>query len=763
AGFFDLLTGNVINSENDKPSNLFELITGFIVKKVNTPNNVKNVGVFRQIRNLLSDTTTRSLSSLSCDTTLYFSVGDSGTYQGHTIVLVNVGSTSSVFDVGGTSAIINTGSSDTINGIEITVDAVYDRTNLDESAADFRITCDASCCDCFDNYGNYDWNQSAECMSVSQAVRTSCEGYVTAEGCGLTVEIPTEPEISCCECMDNSTYDWNMNANCSALSQDYIDSCEMYYSSQGCGFVADSICVDNCASKYIPLGIGLSFSNLFDRWIQDDDIPSLFDGEIYFQGDYYDMSEELQLEDQTNPLIATSLTSGEDDYGSNIYLEVTTKDKIRFAYQFDENINLSQITTQEPLTIEFLGLPLEIIDIISDSEFTINSGESYYMLVGESVIVENKTVTLVNVGCGSASIDVDGTTEIIGTGATDYIENLEITVNGVIVPVNLSEPAAAQLLIGESLEMTYSDGDAYLGEDENDPNWVWDISNLNQEGTDQILRIENDFIYDGYEDEPHALGDCITLPNSYLDICFNSLTVTNSDYVPYIFEYDSSVDFSDVFPSLTSVPAIHVQSQDLVNGLKLRMLDLVNYTTNQNVEEFWLYRQTGTSASVEGSTPASGMYVDVFFKDSSNNMKWMGAIDTSLQNNFSQVNYGNTVDENIQFKLSNSDSETVEFILNIVGDTTDELDEGVDDMVIIWTLDSSNGEFNSLGTSQATAEENEFTWGTSSLGLGTKDEDHRSNYGIIIKDPASNSLNDKVELEIPIDQVKAEVIIWGQE
>jgi len=91
------------------------------------------------------------------------------------------------------------------------------------------------------------------------------------------------------------------------------------------------------------------------------------------------------------------------------------------------------------------------------------------------------------------------------------------------------------------------------------------------------------------------------------------------------------------------------------------------------------------------------------------------------------------------------------------------LAEGVDDMVLTWKLNAVNGEFNSLGSTQGTAEENEFTWGPTLLSLGTKNEDHRSNYGIIIKDPSTNSLNDKVELEIPIDQVKAEVIIWGRQ
>ena len=77
------------------------------------------------------------------------------------------------------------------------------------------------------------------------------------------------------------------------------------------------------------------------------------------------------------------------------------------------------------------------------------------------------------------------------------------------------------------------------------------------------------------------------------------------------------------------------------------------------------------------------------------------------------------------------------------------------------------GLFNSLGATQSSEEADELRWnGTNSapatdINLGTKDEDHRSRYGIIIRDPKSHGASDEVVLDIPGDQVQANVVVKG--
>ena len=64
-----------------------------------------------------------------------------------------------------------------------------------------------------------------------------------------------------------------------------------------------------------------------------------------------------------------------------------------------------------------------------------------------------------------------------------------------------------------------------------------------------------------------------------------------------------------------------------------------------------------------------------------------------------------------------------------------------------------------LGATADTEEAGEFMW--TSTNMGTKDEDHRSYYGIIIKDPKGSGASDQVELQVPNDQVFANVVVKG--
>ncbi|MBT5030189.1 hypothetical protein HON03_02885, partial [archaeon] len=75
-----------------------------------------------------------------------------------------------------------------------------------------------------------------------------------------------------------------------------------------------TVSVEGGKTEKIPLGSGLTASTMFDTTLQDDDISSFWDGVVTFQGTNYDTSEELQMETTTDPAMATSLTSSEDDY-----------------------------------------------------------------------------------------------------------------------------------------------------------------------------------------------------------------------------------------------------------------------------------------------------------------------------------------------------------------------------------------------------------------------------------------------------------------
>ncbi len=318
-----------------------------------------------------------------------------------------------------------------------------------------------------------------------------------------------------------------------------------------------TVVVTGGTSKQIPLGLGLTNGTLFDKTLQDDDIETLFDGEISFQGTKYDTSEELQLCDQSNPWIVTSLAGGQDDYGTDVFLHVT-KDKIKYAYQFDESINVSLASSTQPLKIDFLGKTLKIISVDSATSFTAYVGEEHFMDVGDSVDVDGHTVELKKVGSSSVVVAVDGQEEVLSDGSSlQFDAGLEVTVDTIFYSSGDVESSSANLVIGADSSQTYNDGDAYVGEDKDDPDWVWDIAGLTRKGTSiytdcgdsgsatNVLRIENDFVWNDDSDNPAGVGDCLSLPNDYLQICLDSLTVGDDALKEYTFEFDTTADLSD--------------------------------------------------------------------------------------------------------------------------------------------------------------------------------------------------------------------------
>ena len=73
-----------------------------------------------------------------------------------------------------------------------------------------------------------------------------------------------------------------------------------------------------------------------------------------------------------------------------------------------------------------------------------------------------------------------------------------------------------------------------------------------------------------------------------------------------------------------------------------------------------------------------------------------------------------------------------------------------------------------MGATKDSADAGELAWNVGGptefstvTNLGTKDEDHRSRFGLIIKDPKGNGGSDRVRLEIPTDMIQANVVVKG--
>ena len=563
-----------------------------------------------------------------------------------------------------------------------------------------------------------------------------------------------------------------------------------------------TVTVSGGVTEDVPIGLGIANSTTvaLDFSLEKSDITSFFDGTINFQDEDIEAHDEL-IFTKTSPSIETSLTSADDDYESNVFLE-TTKGAMKYYYVFDDALNVSKATNADPLEVKFLGKTLKITTVdSSQSKFTATVGTEYFMKVGDSVTVEGKKVTLQNVGSsGAVLIDVDGKVDTVDADASKTVNNIEVKNDDTFYATSKSERSAA-LIIGKNAQDTFADGDAYVGENKNNPDWTWKLGNLGLKQTTTVssgstdptgpfIGIQNDYTKDDDTDNPAGIGECYSLPNNYAQVCLDSLTVPDTDYLTVTLEYSSSTDTakSKYDKASTSARTIHISAPGtdrfiVPNGINSF---ISNDTKNDNdikTNELWLQTE---------DVDAGGGFA-LFYKDenANPNIVYLGNlsvtnlsvsqeigginegvnISTNLYNViasdavFARVNYLKTKDDNVRFSLTPLAvvNTSKGIVVSVRGDSISELNAHSDDIFTNWSV--SSGNFSGLGLTAAKEEAGELTWGTKGgqawTQLGAKDEDQRTKYGIIVRDPKSNGASDRVVLEVPGDQLQANVVVKG--
>jgi len=555
-----------------------------------------------------------------------------------------------------------------------------------------------------------------------------------------------------------------------------------------------TVTVAGGVTEDIPLGKAIANDTTIalDWQLQDTDIESFQDTEISFQSDKYNVHDELVIK-PTTPTVQTSLTSSDDDYETNIFMEVESG-AIQYYYAFDEAINVTKATSNDPLEIKFLGQTLKITGVsTTKTEFTATVGAEFFMDAGDTVTVDGKKITLVNVGEGGAIVvDVEGVLDTISSGNTKTINGIEVK-NDETFYTNEKSERSASLVIGEDAVKTYEDEDAYVGEDESDPDWVWNFGRLGQKESTAItnatsdpmgpfLGIKNDFTKNDDTDDPAGIGECYDLPNNYASICLDSLTVAEDDYLTVTMEIADGVDTTKSKHVLgsTSAKTIHIYAP----GSERFVL---KGSTNAGIEGDWSQvngthvKNKKTSEIWLQSVNAGTNETLVFYKDSDANpsMVYGGNVSSGLNSTILQLNFGDTKETNALLSVFNfHDSlglplgdDEINLAWNFTGDSTSELSSGQDVIGTNWSMLS--GVYDRLGSTASSEEAGELWWlvDTSAVAndwtdgitvLGTKDEDHRTPYGVIIKDPKSNGASDQVVLQIPGDQVQANIVVKGQ-
>jgi hypothetical protein len=514
-----------------------------------------------------------------------------------------------------------------------------------------------------------------------------------------------------------------------------------------------------------------SISDAIDYELEDDDISSLADSTITYNSTTYDYREMIKL-NQDSPVVETSLTGTDDDYETTAYMEVA-RSAISYYYVFDKSIDISDASTSVPLTIDFLGKNLKITSVDTNGNgFTAYVGDEYFMNVGDSVVANGKTITLNNVASCTASpcnviVDVDGELETVS--GTETVNGIEITVDETFYSDTTAERSAS-LIVGEQASESYTNDDEYpdycatkwstAGCKKTDPDWKWVIGRLDQSAVGDTTQgsggptigIDNDYVVNGDDDNPITVGGCYDFPNDFAEICFDSLSTT--DYMDLTLEYEADVDISNAAVSTaTSEKVLHIYASE-ADTLELQSQNITGLSAAQKTDEIYIWWN-------------STNHLTIMYEDTNNDIVEAGYIkmdEIAAVNPIARVIYGATKSTNIQIELNNnlSGATNMNLTLNVIDDDSD-ITNGWDDLESHWLL-TADTDIAGLGTAVGSNEAGELDWGNQGgawLDLSTKDENHMTQYGIIVRDPKSNGASDVVKLQVPNDVVRANVIVKG--
>ncbi|MBI2110689.1 hypothetical protein HYT51_02820, partial [Candidatus Woesearchaeota archaeon] len=192
--------------------------------------------------------------------------------------------------------------------------------------------------------------------------------------------------------------------------------------------------------------------------------------------------------------------------------------------------------------------------------------------------------------------------------------------------------------------------------------YVWNVGGLTRIDPTMIINdgsgvptesgkwmgIENDFVADDDSDDPPGVGECYSLPNNYIKICFDGLSVAVENYMSFVIEYVTGVDFTRAgFPTLTSEPAIYLHTV-AQNGLVVDQSDLdwSNGTAVDRVtDKIWVY------------APGTALPFKVFYEDSFGDVQYAGELNSfSRTKQFAHVSYGSLSSNNLILTFRGSGS-----------------------------------------------------------------------------------------------------------
>jgi len=510
--------------------------------------------------------------------------------------------------------------------------------------------------------------------------------------------------------------------------------------------VGGTVAVAGGKTEDIPLDTNLNDNtDGFGATLDQDDVDSMLDSSVDIDindvEDTYDVSDLLTF--NAGISVETGLTyQPNEDWKDLVFIPITSN-AINYNFVFDDALVagnlLSDATSNDPITINFLGKNMDVTGMgTANTQVKVQVGEEVFMQVGDTVEINGKTIELKNVGSGTTNppviVTVDGVSQTV-TG-TETVNGIKVNVKETFYSDTLAERSAT-LIIGEEATKTYGHNDEFIGEDKDDPLWRWIIAGVN--ATTPTLGIMWNLNVDDPEEEDNPLiqhplyeGESVCLPYNYLCVEFHSLKV--SDYKDYEIDVTTKDLYPDAATATATVTTAHV----------------LRFRAKGDKKKGFAFQGTDTG---EVYLYSDGLGLDLYYWDDSNSKAILG--------NLSTAGYTDWV--NLDYKDSLIGVDVSWDAANDLGNLSFDAGAGPVQLKYYFEEDAANAaQINWLGHSDSdTTFANDVLYGTRDI--SGWEEDTRTQYGIVVKDPRSQASGDSHEFSLPSDwgEFKANVIVKG--
>lgn len=296
-------------------------------------------------------------------------------------------------------------------------------------------------------------------------------------------------------------------------------------SSEAVSVSSDGVSVTGGEEKDVNLGDSVSSGA-----IKDNDVPALLDTQIDFNGDSMDIHEEIYINANKLKVDHSLSGSADDELGADPYLITTSLGAVEYRYVFDDNLNASLVGHDDGDTLEiiFLGKSVEF-ESVSATQLKVVSSNEYYAEIDDVIKSDGHSITVVNIGDGTAVIRVDGQTKTIESTETatfDDAGNYMVKVSNVFY-VDEKEDRSLTLELGDDITDTVNAGSTGgdsmelfgYSDTEAESEWLWtvklDNGNIDYIGAIHNFQMDHKSAPDDDERPAVAVGEKIMFPNDY--------------------------------------------------------------------------------------------------------------------------------------------------------------------------------------------------------------------------------------------------------